>query len=128
MFTDIYESIHNDDLGPVIGTFNGNPVRSWDPQDSRARDIVFARERIKHSIGQGIPAEVLPGEVICTDGVVRRDTTAEFIGASYYAQNVEEQGRRVSIEEARELSAGDANIIWRPDGNVGQGAYALVVE
>lgn len=47
MFNDIYESIHADDLGPVVGSFHDNPVRSWDPLDSRARTIMFSQQVAK---------------------------------------------------------------------------------
>jgi hypothetical protein len=131
MTTDLGLAIHNDDLGPVVGSFMDTPIYSYDKTKTLLRDASDARIRIGLSSGSSIPAEVLPGEVICEDNIIRRSTTAEAQGYDEFhkiAIEVPKDSRRVTIEEARKLSAEGANILWRPEGtgsNVEQ--YALVV-
>src|SRR5271169_2989551 len=103
--------IHNDDLGPVIGTFrkvgiDGLPIRGWNPEDSLTRlskmlalDLEMRRQLNMTEINS---AEVLPGEEICNDSIVRRSTTAEAMGeAAFQAAQLAQPGRKVTIEEAR---------------------------
>ena len=132
--SDVFESIHNDDLGPVIGTMRcgveGLPIRSWSPQDSRNRenDRLASDLRMRQILNETNEnrAEVMPGEVICSDNIIRRETAAEkqFNTSTTVAQ---EQGKRVTIEEAHKLSEEGACIIWRPDGIIGESEYALVM-
>ena len=42
----INESVHNDDLGDVIGFFHGIPVRGWDAKATRVREETEVRVRI----------------------------------------------------------------------------------
>jgi len=128
MFSDIYESIHSDDLGETVGSFHWEPVRSWNPSSSRERDDRYARLCVLTKQGDGIPADVLPGQIVCVDNTIRRETTAEAIGYDeFHNSAANATGRRVTIAEALVLSSKGAFINWRPDGNCGPDAYALVV-
>jgi hypothetical protein len=133
MFSDIYDSIHADDLGSTIGTFRcgveGLPVREFFPAAVRERDDRQARASIIRAklkgLGDGVPAETLPNEVICADRVIRRGTA---VLAAQGCSAFVEVGRRVTIAEALVLAAAGAFINWRPNGVVGPDEYALVVE
>jgi hypothetical protein len=130
MHNDIYPSIHADDMGPVIGTFNGEPVRSYDATKSEARQARDARMTVLLNLGAGIPAEVLPGEVIVKNTIVRETAAAdrEVIGIEEMLTSSGSTTHRVSIEEAKKLSAEGACIVWRPEGSAqGVEQYALVV-
>jgi hypothetical protein len=131
---DVYESIHNDDLGPVVGNLrcgvDGLPVRSWSPQDGRNRenDRLASDLKMRQLLNEPDKntAEVMPGEVICPDNIVRRETAAEK--QFNIAPSVEQaQGVRVTVEEAKGLSDQGACIIWRPNGIIGESEYALLM-
>jgi hypothetical protein len=131
MFNDIYPSVHNDELGSVIGQFNGEPVRSYDAAASDERDIHDAFLRAQCSSGFSIPAEVLPGELICEDNIIRRETAAaerEVIGIEEMLTSSGSKVSRTSLEEAQQMSDDGACIVWRPEGSAaGAEQYALVV-
>ena len=40
------ESVHNDDLGEIIGNFHGIPVRSWNKKATRTRELVETKRLI----------------------------------------------------------------------------------
>lgn len=132
MHNDIYPSIHAADMGPVIGTFNGEPVRSYNPIDTEVRDARMTRMRVLISSGAGIPAEVLPGEIICKDNIIRRTTAAaerEVVGTEESLTSTGSTVKRVTLDEAKQLSDEGACIVWRPEGCApGVEQYALVVE
>jgi hypothetical protein len=74
-------------------------------------------------------AEILPGEELCKDNIIRRTSTVETRGNEYYKQeHNEDNTKRVSIAEARIASDAGAVVYWRPNRVVGEGEYALVVE
>lgn len=81
-----------------------------------------------HSTHDSFPAEILPGEVRCEDGIIRRTTAAETIGYdSYHNQAVVESGQqRVSIADGVKAAQDGAMVYFRPNGKVGEGEYALV--
>ena len=125
-----FETIHNDDLGQVESRFLDVPIYNWSPTDTQARDLVFAQQRIKHSKGAGVLAEVLPGEIRCEDNVIRRETAAAdrpIVGIEETLTSSGSTVRRISIEEATKLAKKGANIVWRPEGCVDGGNYALEV-
>ena len=72
---------------------------------------------ILFSTHDSVPAEVLPGETICADNIIRRTTTAEHRGDSFYAQLEENivDGKLVSTEEARQASQQGAMVTWFKD-------------
>jgi len=125
-----FETIHNDDLGQVESRFLDVPIYNWSPTDTQARDLYFAQQRVKHSKGAGVLAEVLPGEIRCEDNVIRRETAAAdrpIVGIEETLTSSGSTVRRVSIEEATKLAKKGANIVWRPEGCVDGGNYALEV-
>ena len=125
-----FETIHNDDLGQVESRFLDVPIYNWSPTDTQARDLYFAQQRVKHSKGAGVLAEVLPGETRCEDNVIRRETAAAdrpIVGIEETLTSSGSTVRRISIEEATKLAKKGANIVWRPEGCVDGGNYALEV-
>ena len=125
-----FETIHNDDLGQVESRFLDVPIYNWSPTDTQARDMYFAQQRVKHSKGAGVLAEVLPGEIRCEDNVIRRETAAAdrpIVGIEETLTSSGSTVRRISIEEATKLAKKGANIVWRPEGCVDGGNYALEV-
>ncbi len=134
MFAEIYESVHIDDLGPVIGNFRcgveGLPIRAWFERESHNRENDrlakdFKKRQMAEEKNENM-AEVMSGEVISKDNIIRRET-ADKTQFSTIPAIVQEQGIRVSIAEARKLSEEGACIIWRPDGTIGESEYALVI-
>src|SRR5208282_3558556 len=108
---------------------DGLPIRGWNPEDSLTRlskmlalDLEMRRQLNMTEINS---AEVLPGEEICNDSIVRRSTTAEAMGeTAFQAAQLAQPGRKVTIEEARILMSAGANVMWRPNGE----NYALVLD
>jgi len=82
------------------------------------------------STHNSIPAEILPGEERCADGIIRRSTTAEVIGYdTYHNQAAIEAGQqRVSMADAKQASKDGAMVHYRPNRFVGEGEYALIQE
>jgi hypothetical protein len=104
----------------VTGFFCGSPVITMDEEGMDAD--VIAAVYVNVALGKAqraegldsIPAEVLPGEEICADNIIRRSTTAEAIGEAFYAQletNVV-NGGRVTLEDAKSLSDEGAMLTW----------------
>jgi hypothetical protein len=126
-----FDTIHNDDLGgQADSSFIRVPLYSWDPTDTQARDLVFTWDRIRNSKGPGILAEVLPGEIRCEDNVIRRETAAadrSIVGIEEMLTSSGSTVRRVTITEAKKLVKKGACIVWRPEGTVEDGHYALEV-
>ena len=125
-----FETIHNDDLGQVESRFLDVPIYNWAPTDTMAREIYFSRKRVYKSKGAGVLAEVLPGEIRCKDNVIRRETAATdrpIVGIEETLTSSGSTVRRISIEEATKLAKKGANIVWRPEGCVDGGNYALEV-
>jgi hypothetical protein len=115
-------------LGDIVGVFCGSPIRTL---DKRAVDAMEARD-IQRTVLQKLDgpntAELLPGQEICSDNIIRRSTTAEARGEEFYSF-VDPQGmQRVSLGVAK-LKSGDGAVVWyRPDGVVGEGEYFLIAK
>src|SRR5208337_1108593 len=76
-----------------VGLFCGSPVVGLDElgmEVDEARDLA---NRLAVSSGVSIPADILPGQERCEDGIVRRTTTAEAQGDVYYNQEFTETGQ-----------------------------------
>lgn len=118
-------------LFPTPYTFCGLPIKGLD-QEAANVDLIKLETRrlVKYSSGKSIPAEVLPGEMICADGIIRRGTTAEAVGYDTYhnQEYTEKDAKRVSIGVARLAATDGKLILWRPNCATGKGAYALVYE
>ena len=100
----------------IIGSFCGQPIITIDELGAEVDDDAELHIRLMSSSGISIPAEILPGEERCKDGIIRRQTTAEAQGYdTYHNQEQIEQGRsRKSIPYGK-LAAKDGKIVyWRP--------------
>jgi hypothetical protein len=76
-----------------VGSFCGAPIVTLDEfgmEVDEARDLAA---RLAVSSGISVPAEILPGEERCADGIIRRITTAEAVG-----YNVFKDGRPVEVD------------------------------
>jgi hypothetical protein len=126
-----FDSIHNDDLGPAVGAFHGIPIRSWSPNATRNRDnkrlAVDLKTRQLLGESNENTAVLLPGEVICSDFIIRRETAEKRQDGIIIPIPEPKNSKRVSIKEALILAEEGACIIWRPDGIIGTSEYALVM-
>ena len=114
-------------LGEVVGIFCGSPIRTL---NQRAVDLDQTLE-LEHIVDLDMaptPTPLLPGEVVCSDGVIRRETSAEVVGSEFYAFTTPKGAQKVSIAEATLASLAGESVLWRPDGNVGQKEFALRLE
>lgn len=112
----------------VVGSFCGSPIVTLDKfgmEVDEERDLV---NRLAVSGGTSAPAEILPGEERCADGIIRRSTTAEAVGYdTYHNQEAIEAGqKRVSMADAVQASKEGSMVYYRPNNFVGEGEYALV--
>ena len=110
----------------VVGSFCGQPILTIDTGRAEKEHTVFLAGIL--ITGKSEPPEVLPGEERCTDGIIRRSTTAEVIGYDVYhnQEQIEAGQKRVSMAEARQASKDGAMVFYRPNRFVGEGEYALV--
>jgi hypothetical protein len=125
-----FDSIHNDDLRQIESKVFDIPVYNWSTTDTQARELVFMQQRIRENKGTGIPAEVLPGELICKDNIIRREIAAADRPITGIEEALTSTGatvRRITIKEAAALAKKGASIVWRPEGTVEGGHYALEV-
>ena len=67
----------------VAGYFCGQPIVGLDELDMEVDQMRDTINRIASSSGTSIPAEVMPGEMICADNVIRRTTTREVTGEQH---------------------------------------------
>ncbi len=111
--------IHSDDIGEIVGDFHGTPIRSLNPFASEVREQDEAQMRARTGLGtKSVPAEILTGE-IAKDNLIRRETTSEAIGESFYAEEIP-KGQQVPISEVPD----GALVTWRP----GNQEFAIVHE
>lgn len=54
-----------------IGEFCGSPIHTMDALKAEVDVVVDRSRRIKNSSNESVPAELLPGEKICEDNVIR---------------------------------------------------------
>ena len=120
------DCVHRDQ---VFGSFCGEPIVWLDELGMEVNEERELVNRVAVSSGTSIPAEILPGEERCADGIIRHTTTAEAQGDVYYNREFTETGqKRVSIAEGREAAQEGYMVYFRPDGRVGEGEYTLVEE
>lgn len=113
----------------AVGYFCGSPVVTLNKFGMEVDELRELTNRLAASSHTSIPAEVLPGEEICSDGIIRRITTAEVQGYDTYhnQEQIEAGQRRVSMAEAQQASKDGAMVHYRPNRFVGEvGEYALV--
>ena len=121
----------------VAGYFCGQPIVGLDELDMEVDQMRDTINRIASSSGTSIPAEVMPGEMICADNVIRRTTTREVTGEQHSiltdrlakwcpkGQDVDDAGEPiespvellcVNIDEARQASKEGKIVKWRTAG------------
>lgn len=115
----------------VLGNFCGVPIITLDEVGMDVDVVRDQNRRLSVSSGESIPPEVLPGEEICSDGIIRRTTTAEAMGYdTYHNQAATEVGtRRGGIEEGRLAAMEGKLVMWRPNRDTNPDmAYVLIHE
>jgi hypothetical protein len=107
---------HGDDVGNTVGEFYGTSIREVYELAQELREIADTQRRVRDSLGLEalIPDVVLfPGEVV-HGNVIRRDTTAEFLGEVFYTQEMPE-GRQIPLHKGLEQNQKVGTLItWRP--------------
>jgi hypothetical protein len=76
---------HSKNIGEAVGSFCELPIRSYDNFALELDVAVDSQNIILRNRAMGcsdIPntAEIMPGEVLCADNIIRRVTTAEAVG------------------------------------------------
>lgn len=115
----------------VVGEFCHVPIVTLDELGVEADELRDLNNRLRFSSGISAPAEVLPGEEICPDGIVRRSTAAEVIGYDTYHNQVaiEEGTTRAGLGLARLASLAGKMVHYRPNRDVNpMTEYALIYE
>ena len=86
----------------VVGEFCGTPIVTLDETGIRVDELRDTRRRVFLGKSSKSPstAEVLPGEVICSDNLIRRVTTAEVTKQGRYAE-----GKAYGSEKLADLCA-----------------------
>lgn len=125
--------LHNDDVSEAsIGEFYGTKIRSVDPDVAEERALLETLEIVEQNKAFGISPsylEVLPGEAICEDAIVRRTTTAEAQGEVFYDYELPPSTHKASIEDAKKLSDEGHMVTWRPDRAVNKETeFAIIHE
>ena len=90
MRTDVNYS-HSKNIGEAVGSFCELPIRSYDNFDLELDVAIDSQNILLRNRAMGcsdIPntAEIMPGEVLCADNVIRRVTTAEAVGYDTYKE------------------------------------------
>jgi hypothetical protein len=125
----------------VAGYFCGQPIVDLDELGMEVDQMRDTINRIASSSGTSIPAEVMPGEMICADNVIRRTTTREVTGEQHSiltdrlakwcpkGQDVDDAGEPiespvellcVNIDEARQASKEGKIVKWRTAGELSE--------
>lgn len=73
---------HSKNIGAEVGSFCDVPINSYDNFDLEVDKALASQWTVLIGKGKDTSntAEILPGEVLCSDNIVRRSTTAEAIG------------------------------------------------
>ena len=82
---------HSKNIGEAVGSFCGVPINSYDTFDLELDVALDSQSIILRNRAMGcsdIPstAEILPGEVLCADNIIRRETTTEATGKGMYTE------------------------------------------
>lgn len=108
---------HYKNLGQRVGTFCGSPIIELYQHEVELDQYVETNRLVE--IGRENPPsviEILPGEVISNDGIVRRSTAAEVVGDEFYEYQLPSDARKVTLAEARRLSDSEGSLVtWRPN-------------
>jgi hypothetical protein len=76
-----------------VGSFCGAPIVTLDEFGMEVDEVRNLSNRLAVSSGTSVPAEILPGEERCADGIIRRITTAEAVGYDVF-----KDGRPVEVD------------------------------
>jgi hypothetical protein len=113
------ETVHEDRMqrDNVVGAFCGQPIITVDELGASADDLADLYTRLATSSHTSIPAEILPGEERCADGIIRRITTAEAQGYDNYhnKEQIEAGLQRGGIDLGRKASLAGELVYWRPN-------------
>lgn len=134
-------SAHADDLESVVGliswvpqgkidadtsagypTHSGIPILSLPVEKADLREALLIGQTIGRSSGVSVPAEVLPGELICKDRIIRRESALKEPEQAKVYQNA----RKVSIGVAKLAAKDGKMVVWRPTGY--NCDHALIIE
>ena len=77
----------------AVGSFCGSPIVALNEFAMEVDEVRNLSNRLAVSSHTSVPAEVLPGEEVCPDGIIRRLTTAEAVGYDAF-----KDGRPVGID------------------------------
>ena len=101
----------------VIGSFCGQPIVTIDALGAESDEEADLYTRVATSSGTSIPAEILPGEERCADGIIRRVTTAEVVGYDTYhnQEQIEKGQKREGLNVGRLASLAGKLVYWRPN-------------
>jgi hypothetical protein len=113
------EAISNDRVNQadVVGSFCGQPIVTIDALGAEADDEADLYRRLAASSGTSVEAEILPGEERCSDGIIRRVTTAEAVGYDTYhnQEQIEKGQKREGLNVGRLASVAGRVVYWRPN-------------
>ena len=84
---------HSKNIGEQVGVFCGLPICSYDNLDLELDVALDVQRTVLRNRAMGcsdIPntAEILPGEVLCSDYLIRRETASEVTGKGRYAEGI----------------------------------------
>jgi hypothetical protein len=84
---------HSKNIGEQVGNFCDVPILTYDNFELELDVAVDSMRTVEGNKAMGcsdIPntAEILPGELLCPDNMVRRETTAEVTGKGLYAEGI----------------------------------------
>lgn len=101
----------------ILGSFCGQPIITVDELGAEADEVSDLYLRLATSSHTSIPAEVLPGEERCADGIIRRITTAEAQGYDNYhnQEQIETGMKRGGIALGRLSALAGELVYWRPN-------------
>jgi hypothetical protein len=77
----------------AVGSFCGSPIVALNEFAMEVDEVRNLSNRLAVSSGTSVPAEILPGEERCADGIIRRITTAEAVGYDVF-----KDGRPVEVD------------------------------
>lgn len=121
---------HSKNLGAEqVGEFCGSPIVTMNQRAIDVDNLAEVQRMIEVNKGltQSETSALLPGEVVCPDGVIRRSTAAETVGEDFYKFSIPENTRKVNINLAKQASLAGELITWRPNGVSTDGEeFALV--
>jgi hypothetical protein len=113
------ETVHEDRMqrDNKVGMFCGQPIVTIDELGASADDLADLYTRLATSSHTSIPAEILPGEERCADGIIRHITTAEAQGYDNYhnKEQIEAGLQRGGIDLGRKASLAGELVYWRPN-------------